>query len=620
MIAGAVRALALVLCVTALTAAGAAARAEEGGRVALVIGNGRYEPPERALAAAGDDARLVAAALARAGFDVDLVIDADAATLTEALARLSQRIAAATEPPAGFVYFAGHARAERGQTRLLPVDDDPAPAAADATEPLGLGLVFDALRPVPAGRAFVALDACRGPPTEAQDEACAPAATARSQAPLVAAAAGPEAAGPDASGSIDVAPGAFAAALADTLEREALDAEDVFARAARRTQEASAGARTVWVEPGADGEPFYFHPPTEANFETRVAEAIRWGHARRAATADAFRDYLAADPDGRYAEAAWAHIESAELLVAARAPIALPVTVEGVESAGVVAAMADARRAAAPTEPAPAAKFRMLEAEDMLVLETTKGRLVVELFPELAPESVARVRELAREGWLDGAPFDPVVDDLYAGVRLRPPATQTPVAALPRELLAPSVPGASTVAVADIDRGRVGAYALGDVSFGVYKGLAVARSADGEDVTWVSLCPGVVAAGGLGDGFPAPGFQIMLAEAPALDASAEPWGRVVDGLDGLYELAAGASPTSAFEPDVIVSARVAADLSEADAQALFEDVRGMLDETRPGFAEFVASLREELGREPRVCEIRLPVVGARALASSSPAP
>ena len=39
--------------------------------------------------------------------------------------------------------------------------------------------------------------------------------------------------------------------------------------------------------------------------------------------------------------------------------------------------------------------------EDTLVLETTKGQVVIKLRPDLAPNHVARVKELAREGFYD---------------------------------------------------------------------------------------------------------------------------------------------------------------------------------------------------------------------------
>lgn len=52
--------------------------------------------------------------------------------------------------------------------------------------------------------------------------------------------------------------------------------------------------------------------------------------------------------------------------------------------------------------------------EDTLVLETTKGRVVIKLRPDLAPEHVKRVKELAREGFYDGVVFHRVIDGFMA--------------------------------------------------------------------------------------------------------------------------------------------------------------------------------------------------------------
>jgi len=53
-------------------------------------------------------------------------------------------------------------------------------------------------------------------------------------------------------------------------------------------------------------------------------------------------------------------------------------------------------------------------SEDTLVLETTKGRVVIKLRPDLAPNHVARVKELAREGFYDGVVFHRVIDGFMA--------------------------------------------------------------------------------------------------------------------------------------------------------------------------------------------------------------
>ena len=52
--------------------------------------------------------------------------------------------------------------------------------------------------------------------------------------------------------------------------------------------------------------------------------------------------------------------------------------------------------------------------EDTLVLETTKGQVVIKLRPDLAPNHVARVKELAREGFYDGVVFHRVIEGFMA--------------------------------------------------------------------------------------------------------------------------------------------------------------------------------------------------------------
>jgi peptidylprolyl isomerase len=56
----------------------------------------------------------------------------------------------------------------------------------------------------------------------------------------------------------------------------------------------------------------------------------------------------------------------------------------------------------------------MNDPENMLVLETTKGRVVIEMRPDLAPNHVARIKELTREGFYDGVPFHRVIDGFMA--------------------------------------------------------------------------------------------------------------------------------------------------------------------------------------------------------------
>ena len=54
------------------------------------------------------------------------------------------------------------------------------------------------------------------------------------------------------------------------------------------------------------------------------------------------------------------------------------------------------------------------DPENTLVLETTKGRVVIALRPDLAPGHVERIKTLAREGFYDGVPFHRVIEGFMA--------------------------------------------------------------------------------------------------------------------------------------------------------------------------------------------------------------
>jgi peptidylprolyl isomerase len=64
---------------------------------------------------------------------------------------------------------------------------------------------------------------------------------------------------------------------------------------------------------------------------------------------------------------------------------------------------------AAAAMPAPAA-----DPENTLYLDLKYGRVVIELRPDLAPSHVARIKELARQGYYDGVVFHRVIAGFMA--------------------------------------------------------------------------------------------------------------------------------------------------------------------------------------------------------------
>ncbi|WP_426608577.1 peptidylprolyl isomerase [Bradyrhizobium sp. McL0616] len=55
-----------------------------------------------------------------------------------------------------------------------------------------------------------------------------------------------------------------------------------------------------------------------------------------------------------------------------------------------------------------------LDKANALVIDTTKGRIVIKLRPDLAPQHAERLKQLAREGYYNNVPFHRVMDGFMA--------------------------------------------------------------------------------------------------------------------------------------------------------------------------------------------------------------
>jgi cyclophilin family peptidyl-prolyl cis-trans isomerase len=55
-----------------------------------------------------------------------------------------------------------------------------------------------------------------------------------------------------------------------------------------------------------------------------------------------------------------------------------------------------------------------LDKQNAIVIDTTKGRIVVKLRPDLAPQHAERLKVLAREGYYNNVPFHRVIDGFMA--------------------------------------------------------------------------------------------------------------------------------------------------------------------------------------------------------------
>jgi cyclophilin family peptidyl-prolyl cis-trans isomerase len=149
--------------------------------------------------------------------------------------------------------------------------------------------------------------------------------------------------------------------------------------------------------------------------------------------------------------------------------------------------------------------------ENTLIIELEKGRVEIELLPEVAPLHVARVKELARAGFYDGIVFHRVIPGFMAQTG---DPTGTGTGGSGKGRLKAEFSKEAFV------RGTVGA----------------ARSADPNSADSQ--------------------FFICFAAARHLDGQYTVWGRVIKGMEHVDAIAPGQPPAT---PDRMVKVRIAAD-------------------------------------------------------------
>jgi len=67
----------------------------------------------------------------------------------------------------------------------------------------------------------------------------------------------------------------------------------------------------------------------------------------------------------------------------------------------ILAVLARDLRRARIAQPLPAA----LDKQNAIVIDTTKGRIVIKLRTDIAPQHAERIKQLAREGYYNNVPF-----------------------------------------------------------------------------------------------------------------------------------------------------------------------------------------------------------------------
>ena len=263
---------------------------------------------------------------------------------------------------------------------------------------------------------------------------------------------------------------------------------------------------------------------------------------------------------------------------------------------------------AAPKPPAPPAstpvsEWRVVPPENLMVIDTTKGRVMVELAPEIAPLHVERMRLLARTGFFDGLKWHRVIDQFMAqtGDPLGTGEGQSPYPDLKAEFTfrrGPELGFASVAAPAGAELGF-----FHSLPVQTQPDAVMATTADHKVHGWGVYCPGV--AGMARDDNPDSAnsqFFLMRQPYPSLDKRYTVWGAVVSGLDVVRGLKVGEGDNGLVsEPDVMTRVRIASDIPEAE-----RPVVQVLDTASPRFRALVADTRAARGADFSVCDIVVP--------------
>ncbi|MBT9488594.1 MAG: caspase family protein [Rubrivivax sp.] len=258
------RSLALLVGGLLLAAAAQVAQAAEA-RHALVIGNSKYA--QVPLSNPANDAAAMAKVLTRAGFTVDLKLDADQRQMDAAIRAFGDRLKGDS---VGLFYFAGHGVQVKGRNFLLPVgatvqrEDEVPFKAIDAQQ------VLDKMDAAKNRINVVILDACRDNPfAKASRSTAGSGGLSQMDAPsgsLLAFATAPGSVASDGKGSN----GLYTQHLLANLERPGLPVEEVFKRTRLGVRLDSRGQQVPWENTSLEGD-FYFFPPTPGSAKAAAA-------------------------------------------------------------------------------------------------------------------------------------------------------------------------------------------------------------------------------------------------------------------------------------------------------------------------------------------------------------
>ena len=265
---------------------------------------------------------------------------------------------------------------------------------------------------------------------------------------------------------------------------------------------------------------------------------------------------------------------------------------------------------AAPATPLPSADasdWRVVPPDNLLVIDTSKGRVLVELDPRVAPQSVERIRTLAARGFYDGLKFHRVIRNFMA-------QTGDPLGTGAGGSDLPDVPAEFT-----FRRGRNADFAIvpnaGTGVRAILGGMPLQTQPDAQMFVTADMkvdasglfCPGIAGMARAGDPNSANSqFFLMSGTNANLNGAYTTFGRVVSGMDVVKALKTGPdSSDGAVGPDADTMTKVQLASAMPEGQ---RPTAKVLNPTSPAFVLRYEATRARLGNSFSICDVETPSI------------
>jgi len=250
--------------------------------------------------------------------------------------------------------------------------------------------------------------------------------------------------------------------------------------------------------------------------------------------------------------------------------------------------------------PALANDWRNVDANNTILIDTTKGQVIVELYPEIAPLHVDRILTLTRSGFYDNVKFHRVVEGFMA------------------QTGDPKGDGSGESTLEDLKpeftlrRNQVFDIAIVNQTLGLDEGFhkamplrsqvseLMALTKDGKVETWGAYCTGTMGMARTQDPNSANSqFYLMRGPTPTLEKVYTAFGKVLSGSDVVRRLKTG---EPVINPDIMTRVRVLADIPVSERPQI-----EVMDTHSAAFDALIARMKKNSKAGFSLCDVEIPV-------------